>query len=139
MIERIEILLGRQAMINPGNSLVTDVAETLGAQNIVHLTKQHHGLRYRQFFAHQQSSVSQSAMRAKRVTAGMCRQHSQQTTIRIKHQRVVTEAVTVVIHIATIEEEGSVLRLCHELIPFVSLVWCISYYFEHPTYFRNSS
>ena len=78
-------------------------------------------------------------MRIEGIAIGMCRQHSQQTATRIEHQRVILKAVAMVIHVATVEEERAVLRLCHETVPFVGLCSGVSDYFEHPTYFIKSS
>ena len=57
----------------------------------------------------------------------------------VHHQRVVGEAIGMVIHETSVKEERAVLRLRHKLVPCLCLVRRISSYFEHPTYSKNSS
>ena len=45
---------------------------------------------------------------------------------------MVTETVGMIIHIPTVEEKDTILRLGHKPIPFISRLGRISSYFEHP-------
>ena len=122
MVERIEVFLGRQTMVNPRDGLVADMTETLRTQHVVQFAKQRHCLGYRQPLTHQQAAIRQATMGTKRVTIGMCRKYSQQPLVTIEQQRVVVKAVGMIVHVATIEEKCAILRLRHELIPLSSLV-----------------
>ena len=64
--------------------------------------------------------------------------YSQQSMVVIEHQRMVLKPVRMIVHVSSVEEECAVLRLCHEVVPFVGGISSIASYFEHPTYFKKS-
>ena len=126
-------------MVYPGNGLVYNVMKSLLAQVVVYSREGIEHALGRTLSAHNQSTVRQSAMTDEHIVLFVGRQQGIKPTVTIDHQRMVTETVGMVVHELTVEEERAVLRLCHEVIPFVSLCSGVSNYFEHPTYFRNSS
>ena len=65
-------------MIDPGDALITDMAETLGTQIVVQFTKQMHGLNHRQTRAHHQTAIRQAIVRAERIARLMGWQDGQQ-------------------------------------------------------------
>ena len=132
MIERIEVFLSRKAMIDPGDALVADVMEAIATQTVVQFAKQPERLNHRQTRAHHQSAIGEAIVRAECIARLVGRQDSHQTAIIVEHQRMILEAVGMIVHIAAVEEKSSILRRCHKLIPLIGLLRGISLYLEHP-------
>ena len=72
-------------------------------------------------------------MRKECTVGDVARQQAIEFTTPVHHQRKVCETVGMIVHVVAVEEEGSILRLSHEMVPFFLAVGCIGYYLEHPT------
>ena len=80
-------------------------------------------------------------MTIQRIVIVMCRHYSHQFIIRVEHQGAVNETVLMIVHIATINQEGTVFRLSYKRVPLVKLLArkLILPNVNHFTYSRNSS
>ena len=70
-------------------------------------------------------------MGAQHITLRICRHQGIQRPFEIEHQRMVLEAITMVIHVVTIEEKRAVLGFRNELIPLISLIGGVPDNLEH--------
>ena len=85
-----------------------------------------------------ESPVCESLMAVETMVLLVGWQQGIKFTLLIEHQGIVLETVAMIVHIAAVEEEGAILRLCNEPVPFVFQGCRVSDYFEHPMYFKNS-
>ena len=107
-------------MVNPGNALVEHVTETLYPQVVVEFAEQLDGSRCRCVLIHDESAVGQTGMRLQCVTLAVGRQQGIEAPFAVEHQRIVLEAVAMVVHVAAVEEKGAVLGTSHKAVPLVS-------------------
>ena len=128
---REKIFIGRQAVENARNGLVNDATDALLTQKIVDFAEQHADFFRRGLGRHHQAAVSQSLMAVKRAVTLVGRQQRVERTVEIAEQRMVAESVGMIVHIAAVEEESSVLRLRHESVPFVGLIGGVSSDVKH--------
>ena len=118
-------------MVDPWGGAVADMADALLAEIDVQLAKQFHHMGCGGLAPHDQASVGQSLMRDELVGHPVGRQYGIEASFQIDHQRMVVEAVLMVVHVATVEEECSILRLGYKVVPCGLLLAAISFYLEH--------
>ena len=93
------------------------MADALLAEIDVQLAKQFHHMGCGGLAPHDQASVGQALMRDELVGHPVGRQYGIEAPFQIDHQRMVVEAVLMVVHVATVEEECSILRLGYKVVP----------------------
>ncbi len=70
-------------------------------------------------------------MRKQHPVADIGRQDGIKSAVTIAHQRSIVEAVGMIVHIASVEEESSILRLSYKPVPLMSPFSTISDDFKH--------
>ena len=72
---------------------------------------------YRGLGTSHETTIGQSLMRDECITLPIPWQECKQSSFSIHHHGIILETVTMIVHVATIEEERAILRLCHEPVP----------------------
>ena len=78
-------------------------------------------------------------MRIEGVARHMGRKQRIKPSLEIKHEREVAETVGMIVHVAAVKKERTILGLLDKIIPFRHAAFAVFDYFEHPTYFKKSS
>ena len=73
------------------------------------------------------------------VSLGIGWKQCQQHIVGKEQQRVVSETIGMIVHIAAVEKESGISRLGYEIVPYGGIVRLISSYLYHLTYSKNSS
>ena len=138
-VHGIKWFLSWNDVVNPRYSLIHHTLYGMFTQVAIHHFENLYHMNSCCVSSHHQASICETLMCVECMLFLICRQHSIKRIVTIEHQRVVAEAVRMIVHIIPIKQECTILRCGNETIPFPLLFCCISSYFEHPTYFRNSS
>ena len=136
--QSIEVLFSRHLMINVGNGLIDNRSDGIAAKISVDSRESIDNPLGRALATHDQAAIGQSTVRHKRVNIEIGRQEGVEPLPPIDHQRMVVETVLMIVHKAAVKEERPVLRLSHKGVPLGGHVRCISLYFVHAIYCRNS-
>ena len=101
------------------------------AQVVVEFAEQRHGKRCRCLLVHHQTAIGQTGMRLEHVSFPVGRHQGIEPPFTVEHQRTVLEAVAVIVHIVTVEEERAVLRPGYEAVPLGLAFGGVSDYIKH--------
>ena len=126
MVDGIKVFFGGHKMIDPRHGLVDYPSDAFFTQALVHLADDLHQVNRGAVCRHHQAAVGQSLVREERVFADVGGQQGVETAFHVAHQRVVGEAVAVVVHVVAVEEERAVLRLRHKAVPFAAPAGVVS-------------
>ena len=126
-------------MIDPRGGLIDDLTDSFTTKLVVEQSEQLHHISRRRLVAHDEASIGESLMGIESIPCDVSRQQGIQLVTTIHHQRMVRKAVCMIVHVVSVQQESTILGTTYKVIPRLLLVGCVSYYFEHPTYFKNSS
>ena len=129
--EGVEVFFGGIAVVDVGNSLVYHLLYSFGTEILVQFGEYLAGLCCGHPLAHHQPAVGQPLMRVECVAAPVGGKQGHRLAPLAEEQRVVGEAVAVVVHIAAVEEKGAVARLRHQLVPALSFIGGVGSYCYH--------
>ena len=128
----IEIFLRWNVVVNPRYCFVYDFLKTSFFQIDIDSIKYLTGDGCRHFVAGQQSAVCESLMRNKGFIYNfICWQQSTEFSVIENHQGMVMKSVLMIIHIVSVKKKRALPGFCHEVIPVLFLLGCISFDFYH--------
>ena len=119
----IQILFRRLLVVDPRHGLIHHLSDPLLAQRRIELSEDFHHICRRGLVAHDQAAIGQSLVRIQRIPTHVGGQKGIQSATAVDHQRVILEAVGMIIHVAAVEEESPILRRRYKAVPFASNRW----------------
>ncbi len=127
----IQILLSWQALVDPRHGFINHPLHTHVFQKRHQLFKQSTNFSSGSMLIGNQSSICESLMRPKRISNDIGRKHGIELIALEKHQRVIVESFTMILHISTVKEERALFRQLHKVVPGVFVAVTVSPYFKH--------
>ena len=138
-MQGVEVFLGRVSVVDVRHGFVEQLLESVPTHVVLH--GGHHVDHHRGIHAtrgHEPAAIGEAAVRQQHAVALAGGQHGQHALAVKGQQRVVGEAIAVVVHKGAAVKKGAVARSLHGSVPLLLITSVISCDFNHVSHVVGS-